>query len=678
MSEEYARGELARAFVTALTHEDQPTRARAERRIAKWRAVLAGMASGTLQVGIRSPVAGLPAWVTPEVVRGGFVTGEPAAARPEPGEFGRHLEEAGLRELWTLLDNGHYRVELPEDAALLTVAWLVAHGDVTAALELVDELTPFAERLRFTPVPAATQAPPPEIVSRETAGSVRAALAGKRPNERVEAERAVLTGWNPMADAFLAFWLAEGPAERAAELLDRYRELAAAHPPSSRHRTGNLGILAEATVQLVETGAVDARRAGAVRRAVRDMLAKRGAPGSAGHAELRARQAADAARPPHHLIAQVVAARVAELPPDTGLADPAPLAGPVRPGESAAVPAGTQVPPSVARVLDRMVTGPVAELVERGKVPSAEVLAGLVPRIVASTVAAAYPDPALRRLVGATVAAFGNRRSLLLTDLSHQVRVEELPWMRAVESRRGAGARAAALDALVALGGMVLTGFPETILPNPMVAQLRLLATAAGRRLPWVDELAADIFAGTFSATFLAAAELAHELLAGTPYARYYGLDGQALAAARRVGLRVTANASVAVGFAELCSSRAGVSAGPVAANGAVIEQAQILTTHNLAVLAGPLGVVPGAGWAELAARAFRAAARPAPGLRQRKTTAYAWRQGMFFLSLCTGAEQRALAESVGSAELSAVVAGAEPAPERRRLGWRPSGRTPA
>ncbi|MFD5421791.1 hypothetical protein ACFWJT_27630 [Streptomyces sp. NPDC127069] len=48
----------------------------------KWRAVLAGMADGSLTVGSRTPVAGLPAWVTPEVVRGGFATGTPSAGGP--------------------------------------------------------------------------------------------------------------------------------------------------------------------------------------------------------------------------------------------------------------------------------------------------------------------------------------------------------------------------------------------------------------------------------------------------------------------------------------------------------------------------------------------------------------------------------------------------------------------
>jgi hypothetical protein len=93
---EYPFGQLAKAFVTALTHEDAETRERAERRADRWLAVLDGMASGRLAIGSRTPVADLPAWVTPEVIRGGFATGSAAAGIPlEPWERIR-AREAGV------------------------------------------------------------------------------------------------------------------------------------------------------------------------------------------------------------------------------------------------------------------------------------------------------------------------------------------------------------------------------------------------------------------------------------------------------------------------------------------------------------------------------------------------------------------------------------------------------
>src|SRR5690349_19980806 len=118
------------------------------------------MASGTVRVGSRTPMAGLPAWVTPQVMRGGFATGTPVAGGPlrpheaaVAGERGaviaHYLTDAGQAELCLLLDSGGYRMEFPEQAALLAVAWLLRAGDRARALGLLDEMGPYAEQLSF-------------------------------------------------------------------------------------------------------------------------------------------------------------------------------------------------------------------------------------------------------------------------------------------------------------------------------------------------------------------------------------------------------------------------------------------------------------------------------------------------------------------------------------------------
>ncbi len=78
----YALGRLRRAMGTALSHSDPEVRRRAEQKALAWEAVLSGMASGTVEVGSRTPVAGTPAWVTLEVVQGGFATGRYIAEGP--------------------------------------------------------------------------------------------------------------------------------------------------------------------------------------------------------------------------------------------------------------------------------------------------------------------------------------------------------------------------------------------------------------------------------------------------------------------------------------------------------------------------------------------------------------------------------------------------------------------
>jgi hypothetical protein len=279
----YAVGQLAKAFVTSVTGKDEGTRRRAKERARQWLAVLAGTASGELAVGSRIPLRGLPAWVTPQVLRGGFATTTPAAGGPlRPHEvaladrvgvaaqrgalFAWYLSDAGLDELWALLDSGGYRVELPEQAALLAVAWLLRAGDRVRALGLLDEISAYTGRLCFTPVPDSKAAWDLSVVWREPAGAAASTLRSRQENARVEAMREALTVWNPFADELLSLWLDTRDADgrvaatfppgwlgRAEELLARYERLAAEHTRCGKHRRRreNLAILRTALQETV-------------------------------------------------------------------------------------------------------------------------------------------------------------------------------------------------------------------------------------------------------------------------------------------------------------------------------------------------------------------------------------------------------------------------------------------
>ncbi|MEV5573576.1 transcriptional regulator [Spirillospora sp. NPDC052269] len=797
----YPLGQLARAFTTAGQHEDPATRRRAEERVRAWRRVLDGKTDGTLSIGSRTPVHGLPAWVTLEVVRGGFATGRPLAGGPllphelavapdRAAVFAHYLTDAGQAELQAMLDAADYEITLPEEAALLTVAWFLRDGDRAGAFDIVDAIAPFADRLRF--IPARRPGRPgrdPEHVFRSSVGEVRSALLARRTPPAIDAMHEALSVWNPFADRLLAHWLTtvvdgrvaavfpEGWTDQTIALLAEYQMLASEHRLCAKHRRPkeNAAILRTAMEDVVDGRAP---KRGLLQHAVDSMVARRGRPGSPEHSALRERQAADAARPPHRALATIAADRLAVLPQDDGIPDTTAFIHPVtqdeharpqpnsgahgqanarsndpendenllqgtrpsaedqwqadargkepeghqdvpqsvasstegrrqadvqgdesgpengemalstaesavgsrgwvdggsggRLAERARVPVGAVMPDVVVRTIGQALSAPVGTLVERRIVPSAEVLSGLVPQLVASTVALDYGDRALVALVSAGYRAFRGRRSLLLVNLEHQVRFDELPWVRALESRRGSGgdaAREAARTTLTRLGGLTLGAFPGTIIPNRMVTELSALARQAGLDAPFVEELAADIFMGTFSPKFVRAAELAAELLDGSLYARYYGIDTARLwtlraaaktssektAQARKTHAGFTSDpeADAAREFAALCSARAVAAGGSwVVANGRVIEQSQILTTHNLAVLAGTVGVTPEPGWPESARRAFTVmcdrlvtAHRSALPLRAVKDAAYAWRQALFFLSMAGDAEARAFA----------------------------------
>lgn len=211
MADGYALRQLSQSFLTATTHEDPRVRRRADERARKWAGVLQGMADGTISIGSRTPIAGLPAWVTLDVLRGGFARQTPAAQTPVEREeialahrvgitpsrsaiFGYFLTDDGLARLWELLDSGGYRIDIPEDAALLSMAWLLRAGDRDGALAVLDALSPFADRFRLAPKPAQAPLSPPDHVFRITAGEAAATLRARKPKPRVEAWPGCTTG----------------------------------------------------------------------------------------------------------------------------------------------------------------------------------------------------------------------------------------------------------------------------------------------------------------------------------------------------------------------------------------------------------------------------------------------------------------------------------------------------
>jgi hypothetical protein len=686
MTNGYALGQLGSAFLTATTHEDPVVRMHADRRASHWVHVLEGLSSGALRLGSRTPVAGLPAWVTLKVLRGGFATGRALAGGAlEPDEaalsqrigvapmrrllFGHYLTDDGLRELDLLLDTGNYRVEVPEDAALLVVAWLVRSGDRAAALELLDTLAPFGPRLRFAPKAASAPTTPPDHVCRMTAGETRSILATRKKQRQVETQREALVVWNPFADRVLALCceivhdgrvdpeISPGWRARAVSLLDEYDRLARVHLLCTKHRRPgeNLAILLRSMRELLQTETLRPRQRGLLQCAVAGMTARRGRPGSEPLLALRTQQQAVARLPAHNRLAAIAADRLRSVDASEGLARPGDFGGPVTPGESeaSAVPAGTAMPDIVPRVLRRAHAAPIETLLDEGVVPSSEVLAALVPGISATVVASTYSDPALARLMAANYRAFRRRRSLLLLNLEKQVQISELPWVRAVAGHSSERATGEALAVAQRMGALAVDHFPATIMPNPLVQELDQLLRTAGHDLPLVEELAADIFMGRFSDKFRRAAQMADRILRGTLYADYFGIDYQQVAGLcpdeprRPIWSRRRAPSPAAT-FSTMCRERAGFTvdrARSVAANGAVIEQSQILTTHNLAALVA-MGVQPTQTWAELADEAYsqvvslldlaKGQARPLPTI---KDAAYAWRQTLFFLSLAPRSE---------------------------------------
>ncbi|TQL61913.1 hypothetical protein FB474_3336 [Oryzihumus leptocrescens] len=723
-------GQLWRAMEAARSSGDRATRARAGAKVERWQAVLSGMATGHLAVGSRTPVADTPAWVTLEVVPGGFATGRFVAEAPldaaecerlaslpadVPGTTDRerlnlwYLSDEGQRELLAAVASTRFQVVVPEQAALLVVAWLLENDHAEPALDLVAELRPLMHRLRFTPTLVAVPRPAGVAVRLEPVATVAEPLRAAATPEQIAMMGRTLHTWHPLYDRLVALWCETVDGELPtldpngrvtggwpcqvwpSDWLERRRQWLAdyaaadAQSPGGRHRhpRSNFARL-RTTLDRVDGDAtlLAPRDVGWVRRALANTTTAHGAPGSERRAALRVAQAAIAAAPTHAAIAHVVAARLDRHPADGGLPALAPIAQDVRPGESLHVAPGTAVPAHIIRKVMRALEAPVEDLVGLGVITSGEVLARVLPQISSQVLAANIADPDLAAVYAQTYAAFRRRRSLLLLNLEHQVQFDELPWVGALSPFRTRTREAAdtARQTLSQTTLLTMSAFPHAILPNPLVREMGALAAQAEVKLPLVEEVAADIFTGTFTVKWRHSARVASGALDGTLYARYYDLpaastwEAPAPPPSRRWSPRRWGK-EIAEDFAQLCRVRA-VEAGDdqrrrgfVARNGAVLEQSQILTTHNLVQLVHGLDLderlvhlAP-----DLAERSLtwvvQRQSQPwrewHSTLQMLKNTAYAWRQAVFYLSFCPAeAQLRAIDQFMSTLPAEGPAAG--------------------
>lgn len=693
-SPEYATGQLARALAAAISAGTDVDRERALRKLRRWEDVVSGMAGGTLTVGSRTPVVDTPAWVTLEVAHGGFATGRYLAEVPlsddetarvaslpdeVPGGNERerlnlwYLGDAGQAELLDAVRAGRFRVEVPEDAALPVVALLLDKGFPEQALDLIAELRPLMHRLRLTPRFEPIARPSDSAVRVASVRDAAASLHAVRVPAQLAKMRAALTVWDPLYDRLVALWCrtvdgelprlgedgsvhggwpcltwpADWTAARAQWLAD-FADLCRTVAPSGKQTNpkNNFARLRRA-LESCPYGSLGltAREVGWIRRAIANTVSRRGAPETAQRGAWHAARAATVMAPTNAALADVLARRLDRFPADGGLPLLDVATATVSEAETnAEIPCGTTMPDSLVRKAARALEAPADELVRLGVITSGETLATVLPQLTSRLLSAAIDDSVVAGLHEQTYTAFRRRRGLLLLNLEHQVQFTELPWVQALAPCRSPQPdnATAAHRALRQITMLALTAFPHALLPNPLVTEIRTLAKQAELDLPLVEEVAADIFMGTFTTKWRDAAAVASRLLSGTLYANYYDLPAdwsEPQHTLLRWGKRTAAD------FTELCRQRAGTAGGSIAANGMLLEQSQILTTHNLAVLVDALDLTdelreraPGLAGRTLSwivrRQAQRADHRHA-ALIQMKNTAYAWRQALFLLSFC-------------------------------------------
>jgi hypothetical protein len=707
----YAEFQIARALITQEQHEDAATRERAQLRISNWVAVFNGILNGTLDIGARTPLSGVPAWATLEVVTGGFATGQLLAGGPlleherdllagisserEAGARrwlnGYFLTDKGLGRLEELLQTGLYEMRVPEEGALLVVAWLARNGYAEKARQLLDEISPWFDQLRFYPVPASR---PRQLGARVFLQDVGHAITNLRqigPNPRILAQKEAVLVWALLYDRAVRLFLEtvegetpnlrsgpdgrwvrsedgsfpiiggwpcrsypEGWSARASNLLDEYDELRTQNSRCNKsERKDSFAQLRHYLRKCVDAPvSLDGRDVGRIRLILARYVASHGTPDSLQRRELRERQRWGANRSTFPEIAAVVISRLELHPADRGLEDLSGTTQPISAEESGhfGIEQETPVPPSLQRKVRRCLYDSVDVLIEQGIVTSAETLAIVLPQMTSGIRAAGVTDPALRQLLAVIYTTFRRRRSLLLMNLEKQIQFEELPWVAVIDEFRSASlsdkelARQTMRDVVL----LAIVSFPHAILPNKLLQELQALATTAKLDLPLVEEVAADIFMGRLSGKFPEAAKRAANLLEGTLYSTYYGIEYQPIRQmpkARKDWPSRFRKSNAKDRFVKLCEARSGVSYGDwnPAINGMILEQVQILTSQNLAVLyAGlNLGDALDSQLDDLARRCFAWICQRLQtkvdnwhaDLIRLKNAAYAWRQMIFFLS---------------------------------------------
>ena len=591
-----------------------------------------------MTVGSRAPT-GEPVWITQGVLHGGFVAaGHYAAGGPltdserelqaklghdsdaERGVARRRLNAWSVssagQDFWLArLNEGKLRIPAAEQGALLCVGLLLEAGEQAAAQGVLREIVPYFDRLRFYPELNDEPLPRGSAISRETVRSVTCSVSNamrptKAHRKLVVALSEFLPWYDSLADLVRSTRDAEGTLFAAPITAEQKAQLAALVEAGGRiagqeganrcfRRGGARALLAaldayqRGTAQLAQ----HRHRAGQVLQALDARAAAAEARGSS-LAAMRASQAEQGQQVMACTLQPgLVATRLAKLPQDQGM-DAATLdrmGAPVTAEEArtCSLREGTEIADSIKQKMLLALNAPLEELVKLGIIPSPEVLATVADALVSAVKSEKVQGDAAKALVYEIGRAFATRRSVLLLNMESQVKINELPWyaavVRAFEAPPSARSQEAGeLGAARQLVELWVRYFGGRQIPNELADALAQLKVPAV-----VKEIAADIFMNAFSYNYVRQLQAIAPVLTGTLYEKYYGLEAVFAAAptmaSEHTGERVGWGAPTDQAFYDLASIRAGAAKAAerttpswLVSNGMIIEQASVMTSHNL------------------------------------------------------------------------------------------------
>ena len=706
---DYVAVQWLKALKTEAQAESQNSQQQAHEKAQQWFTLIQDIVSQRVIPGRRQPTA-WPVWVTLKVLHGGFATNHALASGPlqaheryclkqlslpylQQAKKGRialndyFLTTQGMAQLSRCLETCQYTLDLPEEGALLVVVALLKAGQDKAAQTLLAELQPYFAHLRFYPRPRKIPQYFGPALALQNVQETAAQLSNVKAQTGILAQREAVGVWGPLYDALLSLWLetVKGPRpalatedcrpdaqgrwpviggwpcqfypgdwnERAQKLLyeleQAYRNAALCQKVRKKGQAF-FTLYSALKKQLHDPQSLSGKEVGRIRLILARSLHKHGMPAALKRENWRKQQQQDVAAPLYVEIAQQICQRLEAYPQEDALEDLEALLAPL-PAANFKTAGANQVniPVVLQAKVRRLQRAEPEKLLQEGLISSAEQLAALISQKTAYEVAKLMPGADLQYLCAQLFLSFRRRRSVLLFNLKHQVRWQELPWVEALLQLAGSASRQTwqkdlAFSSLQDLLQWALRFFPASILPNPLLHELRALAKQAHLELPLLEELAADIFTGHLTPKFVKAVQYSAQLLQNSLYSRYYAIDWRKIQALKARGGSQE--------LLRLCERRAETQFqwGYPANSGRILEQLQILSTQNLAtvVIQAQLSEHLSPYYADMSRQCLKRVVgylnirehNKHSALIHRKKAASAWRNMLFYLSLIKAESQ--------------------------------------
>eukprot|EP01097_Dermamoeba_algensis_P008797 TRINITY_DN5992_c0_g1_i1.p1 TRINITY_DN5992_c0_g1~~TRINITY_DN5992_c0_g1_i1.p1 ORF type:complete len:474 (+),score=109.76 TRINITY_DN5992_c0_g1_i1:49-1422(+) len=427
-----------------IQQEKEKQTEQSQKKLKKWESVVQTWLSGALSVGSRTPIAQTPSWVTLEVMTGGFATGQLLAG----GDIQEHekllyralvadgdesvevirkklndffLSESGLSVLSKLLDTGLYRVQVPEEGALLTICYLLRQEDPELQEQagiILQEIQPWFHKLRFFPLPSDTRVPEGgmEAFVRPVL-SLKSYLSNVKLNSRVQKLTSVLSHFIPLYDELIRIilettegeaphWEVEWDLEKATrkesvkgglpfqkstpqlkEQFDALKEQMKEFASLRRMRKKNVGKILYIAEQFFTSKAFTGNQVEFVRNAIADLFKRRGNISSAKRMAVRQQHKNTVDKCQARLqYAKILQERVKDIHPEGGIEAISTVIGPVNLNEAQkfSVPVESHLPKTLIRKAHMSKIAPLDQLCEERIIPSADLLGSLIHTVVAS------------------------------------------------------------------------------------------------------------------------------------------------------------------------------------------------------------------------------------------------------------------------------------------------------